>query len=131
MDRTGGVTILVVDDEQGIRNLLAALLRAAGYAVLTASNGSEALRLCGEREGPIDLVLTDIVMPEMSGPEMVRRLLEARRATRFLFMTGYADGAAQSVLQACGAPAEEAVIAKPFRPAELLERVRSALSARG
>jgi PAS domain S-box-containing protein len=120
----GGETVLLVEDEEDVRALAGEVLRRAGYHVLTARDGEEALRAAAAHPGPIHLLLTDVVLPGLGGGELARRLAEARPATAVLFMSGYADDLVvrQGVLRA-----EEAFLPKPFTADELLEKVRAAL----
>jgi len=123
---TGGgtETLLVVDDEAGIRSLLCRGLERLGYTVLSAESGDVALRLVQEHTGPIALVITDVVMPDMSGPDLVRRLGAVRPGLRTLFMSGYADDA---LLQDGGIRPDINFIQKPFSPDALAGRVREIL----
>ena len=84
-------TILVVDDEQDILNIVEAALQREGYTVLQAHSGDMALELFQARQAPIDLLLTDVVMPGMSGPMLVDRLLAMQPSLPVLFMSGYDD----------------------------------------
>ena len=88
--RAGSETILVVEDAEDLRQLTSRLLRRLGYAVLSAANGEEALELF-ERNASIDLVLTDVVMPGGSGPELTRQLVERRPWLKVLYMSGYTE----------------------------------------
>jgi DNA-binding NtrC family response regulator len=83
--------ILVVDDESAVRNFLTTLLRNRGFDVLAVSSASEALELFGREGESIGLVLTDIVMPDVTGPAMVSQLLESRPDLAVLYMSGYRD----------------------------------------
>ncbi len=122
----GSETILLVEDEEAVRTIARLALTRRGYRVLVAANGGEAL-LAGEREtGPIHLLLTDVVMPGMGGPELARRLAALRPAMKLLFMSGYADRAvARHGLIESGARFLE----KPFTPESLLRKVRDVLGA--
>ncbi len=91
--RRGSETILLVDDETHVRELVAQLLQASGYTVLAAADPAAALELSDRHPGPIDLLLTDVMMPEMSGQELCQRLMNLRPRTRVLYMSGYADEA--------------------------------------
>ncbi|MEA2697806.1 MAG: two-component system, cell cycle sensor histidine kinase and response regulator CckA [Myxococcales bacterium] len=113
-------TILLCEDEDAVRNLVRRILEAAGYHVLLARNGAEALELCQRADLGIDLLLTDAVMPVMSGPELLRRVMVLRPELRLMIMSGYSDRPAVS-----GIP----FIAKPFTPVELEKQVRQALDA--
>ena len=117
-------TILLVEDEAIVREPVAHLLRTRGYQVLTARNGEEALQISQDHEGPIDLLLTDVVMPQMNGGELAERLRPQRPRTRVMFMSGYADEkiAHHGVL-------EEGVafLSKPFTLESLTQKVRAVL----
>ena len=82
-------TILVVDDEAGVRIMVARMLSLSGYSVVSAQSGEEALSIVREYAAPIDLVLTDVRMPEMMGPEMVVKLRELRPGIRVMYMSAY------------------------------------------
>jgi signal transduction histidine kinase/CheY-like chemotaxis protein len=116
----GSETILVLEDEAAVRALATRALRGAGYHVLEAADGAEALTRCSEWSGPIDLALSDRMLPHLSGPEVIERLRETRPELRVVFMSGYADESF-----AKDAP----FVQKPFRCAELLRVVRQALDA--
>jgi PAS domain S-box-containing protein len=88
----GGETVLVVEDAEGLRELTRRLLERQGYTVLTAANGDEALRLF-EENASIDVLLTDVVMPGASGPELTRRLVEQRPGLKVIYMSGYTEDA--------------------------------------
>ena len=120
----GWETILLVEDEDIIRGLARQILQHAGYHVLDASCGEEALRLCRECSEPIHLLLTDLVMPETSGKEMVQRLTSLRPATRVLFMSGYTDGA---IVHHGVLDSDVQFIQKPFTPVALARKVREVL----
>lgn len=124
---TGGTeTILVVEDEDGLRMLVSRILRKAGYTVLTAANGVEALQLCASREAPPDLVLSDVVMPKMGGHRLAERLAISHPRLKLLFMSGYADDeAARYGVLDRGAP----FIGKPFAADELTRKVREVLDS--
>src|SRR2546428_8951229 len=110
----GRETLLVAEDEQLVRLLARKILEHAGYAVLVASGPPDALRLAGQHLGPIDLLLTDVVMPEMSGRELVHRLAEQRPEMRVLYMSGYAD---EAVAQHGVLDPGTAIIPKPLTTA--------------
>ena len=121
----GTETILVAEDEDGVRALVRPALQARGYRVLAAESGAEALRLLEEEAGRIDLLLTDVIMPGMSGPELAAAVT-ARYGSgiKILFMSGYTDDALHSL--APGAP----LIGKPFTLDALARRVRDMLDGR-
>jgi two-component system, cell cycle sensor histidine kinase and response regulator CckA len=120
----GSEAILLVDDEEGVRKLVQAVLQSNGYHVLEASNGSAALAVYEKNGHKIDLVLTDVVMPQMSGFELARRLAEIAPDLKILYMSGYRDNA-------LGAPGSvpRAFLHKPFTPDVLLAKVREVLDA--
>jgi DNA-binding response OmpR family regulator len=106
------------------------VLARAGYRVLTATSGNEALRLLAEPGLHVDLVLTDLIMPGgVSGQELGRKLCERYAELRILYMSGYTGGSGQSdVADRFHLPAGAQLLAKPFTPAKLLESVRACLS---
>ena len=117
-------TILLVEDEEGVRELARDILRASGYTVLEARNGAEALLLCERHQGPLDMLLTDVVMPRMSGRELAERLAPLRPELSVLYMSGYTDDA---VIRHGVLAAGTAFLQKPFTPAALVQRVRETL----
>jgi signal transduction histidine kinase/CheY-like chemotaxis protein len=126
-ERTGlRAAVLVVDDEDRVRDVVAKVLTRAGYAVHTAANGVEALRFLASHPHPIDLVLTDVMMPEMGAGELTHELRTVRPQTKVLYMSGYADD--RIVLEGLDRSGD-ALLEKPFTPDELLDRVRDVLDA--
>jgi PAS domain S-box-containing protein len=122
--RRGSETILIVEDEEAVRHLARRFLSAAGYGVMTAANGLDALLACEDHDGPIDLLLTDVVMPQMSGPELAVRLTTVREDLRVLYMSGYTGSAvSKHGVLARGTH----LLEKPFTRAELTRRVRQVL----
>jgi signal transduction histidine kinase/ActR/RegA family two-component response regulator len=122
-----GETILLVEDEDAIRRLTARFLQQLGYRVLSARRGLEAVAVAAGHRGVIHLVLTDIRMPELTGPELVERLRMERPGLPALFMSGYVN---DPVVRRGGVnPHEEGILAKPFTLDQLGERVRAALDA--
>lgn len=115
------VSILLAEDDSSVRSLLVRVLRSRGYSVTEAANGAEAVALAESHPGPFHLLLTDVVMPKLSGPDLAARLLNNGLARRVLYMTGFADVALDTGEHA-------AVIHKPFTPNALADAVRSALS---
>ncbi len=117
-------TILVVEDEPSVRELVARALRGAGYSVLEAADGEQGLEIARRAGGAIDLVIADVVMPRLGGPQLHARLEALSPGIPVLFISGYAN-------QALPDPARAAseLILKPFTPAALLERVRAVLDA--
>jgi signal transduction histidine kinase/ligand-binding sensor domain-containing protein len=123
----GQETILVAEDEKSVCEVITTTLTRAGYRVLVAENGRRALEIAGAEEFGIDLVLTDVVMPQMSGTELVASLTAAHPDIKVLFMTGYSDDAlVGSGLLEVGAM----LLEKPFTPAELAQRIRELLDRR-
>ena len=120
----GKEIVLVVEDEEGIRELVRDLLEMNGYTVLMASNGKEALQLCREHKGTIHLLVTDVVMPEMGGPELVERIKVQHPETKVLFTSGYTDHA---IVRHGELEAGVSFIQKPFTPANLVRKVRDVL----
>ena len=120
-------TILVVEDEAGIRALVRKILRRQGYTVLEASNGDEALQACAQQKGRIDLLVTDVMMPQMSGRELADKLTSLRPDLRVLYVSGYTDDA---MLQSGSFPPGTAFLQKPFTLGSLLGKVREVLDLR-
>jgi signal transduction histidine kinase/CheY-like chemotaxis protein len=123
----GGETILLVEDEDPVRSLIGAALRRRGYQVLEAEGGKAAISLVRGHQGPIHLLLTDVVMPEMSGPQLLAVLERERPGLKVLYMSGYADSrpVPPGLLEA------RPRLQKPFRHSELLQKVRRALDQPG
>jgi two-component system cell cycle sensor histidine kinase/response regulator CckA len=118
----GQERILLCEDEPAVRDLVAAVLRRFGYVVVVATNPAEALLAVADRQAPIDLLLSDVVMPAMSGPDLARRAVSMRPDLRVVLMSGYAIDDADR--EAIG---RAAFLAKPFTPAELARTIRDAL----
>ena len=122
--RGGSETVLVVDDEVEVQALLQTALTSWGYTVLGATSPGEAIRLAEHHPGPIDLLVTDMVMPEMSGAVLAERLITAHPAMAVLFMSGYADYAAESIPPS---RARTGFLQKPFAPDAVARKVRDLL----
>lgn len=120
----GTETVLLVEDEASVRRLLRELLRKQGYTVLEAHDGREALRIGAEHHGAINLLLTDIVMPQMSGGELVQRLRSLRPEVKVLYISGYADNV--SLNKETLDPGKD-FLQKPFTPDTLLRKLRDLL----
>jgi hypothetical protein len=123
----GTETVLLVEDSDSLRPMIHEILEAAGYAVLDSGDPAEAVGRVGSHHGPLDLVLTDVIMPGMSGPELVRAVQATRPDVKVLFMSGYTNDAIgrQGVLD----PGVH-LLQKPFSTGALLESVRSVLDER-
>jgi DNA-binding response OmpR family regulator len=125
-----GETILLVEDEEFIRRAVHTALEAAGYQVVAAENGVKAKALHSRFSRVPDLLLSDVVMPGMSGPELAKDLLASVPGLRVLLMSGYAEQLSSLANHGEAWPAELKCMAKPFSVATLLSRVRGALDRR-
>jgi CheY-like chemotaxis protein len=117
-------TLLLVEDEEAVRRLARRVLEGVGYRVLEASSGREALRLVKQWDGPLDLMVTDVIMPGMSGQELSTRLREQRPWLRILYVSGYTDDA---ILQHGDLLPNTSFLQKPFTPGSLTQRVREVM----
>jgi CheY-like chemotaxis protein len=115
----GGATVLVADDEAALRHAVVELLRASGYKVFEARSATHALEIAEQHLGELDVLLTDIVMPGLRGPELARRVTKLHPDIRVVYMSGYADGFSEAEL-----PANSAFLQKPFRFATLVEQLK-------
>jgi CheY-like chemotaxis protein len=123
----GSETILVVEDEPGLRELAGSVLQKQGYTILKAGNGQEALRIVRERRHlPIDLVVTDMVMPEMGGKMMADWLQVTNPEIKILFTSGYTDCGLDGALDA-GID----FLPKPYTPSALVRKVRGVMDSAG
>lgn len=120
-------TILVTDDEAGIRALVRKILKRQGYEVMEAANGEEALKIFREQAGKIDLLITDIMMPGMSGRELASRVLDQRAAMKVLYISGYTNDEA---VYAGDLPPGTSFLQKPFTLVALIDKVREVLEAK-
>ncbi len=125
-DLTGQGTILLVEDEDGLRSLNARGLRSRGYSVIEASNGVEAMEALEEKDGAVDLVVSDVVMPEMDGPTLLREMRKRNPNLKIIFVSGYAEEAFDKSL-----PENEqfAFLPKPFALSALVEKVKETMTA--
>jgi two-component system, cell cycle sensor histidine kinase and response regulator CckA len=119
--RQGLETVLLVEDEARVQGVAREILRSTGYIVLAASDGDEALRIAVQHEGPIHLLLTDVVMPGMSGPELVSRLASLRPEMRVMYMSGHA------IVHHGPLDPGVVLLEKPFTPETLVHKVREIL----
>jgi CheY-like chemotaxis protein len=123
----GTETVLVVEDEQDVRDLAVQVLRSCGYRVLAAPDGPEALLVSRQFEESIHLLLTDVVMPQMSGRELAAQLQEQRPELQVLYMSGYTDDA---IVHHGVLSASEAFLSKPLTVEALTHKVRALLDGR-
>ncbi len=126
-DAHGTERILLVEDDVGVLSLVGNILRGLGYTVVEASNGEEALAICGQDGGKIDMMISDVVMPGISGYDLARRLKGIRPSLAVLFISGYAD---RTVAGAHKVDPNTPYLQKPFTSASLASRVREILDAR-
>lgn len=122
----GTETILVAEDEDGVRSLTREVLEKYGYTVLEAANGEEALKVADRHQGPLDLLLSDVVMPRMGGPELAQALVARRPELKVLYMSGYTD---HPMVRRGVVNAGVAFLQKPFTPTVLVSRIREVLEA--
>jgi PAS domain S-box-containing protein len=115
----GGGTVLVADDEAALRQTIVEILRSSGYNVLESQSAEDALEIARRNAGKIDILLTDIVMPGLRGPELARRVQDIQPDVKVVFMSGYAEGLPEAEL-----PPNSAFLQKPFRFATLLEQLK-------
>lgn len=122
----GNETLLVVEDEEQVRELVIEMLETHGYKVLQATNGREAIDIYNRERDSINLILTDVVMPEMGGKKLIKSLTNFKQGTKVLYMSGYTDNAIdeQGILE----PGTQ-FIQKPFSPIDLLKKIRGVLDS--
>ncbi len=124
----GNGTVLLVEDEGGVRRIARQTLEKKGFRVLEAANGEEALRVSADHAEVIDLLVTDTVMPLVGGPELAKRLAEARPGLKVLYLSGYPD---RAVVGNGLLDADVAFLQKPFAPSVLARKVHEVLAAVG
>jgi CheY-like chemotaxis protein len=121
----GSETILYVEDEMAVRSLTSHVLRRLGYTVLEAESGEQARSIVLAQNGhPIDLLFSDVVLPDLSGKELADWVVEQKQDTKLLFTSGYVD---ENVLRRHGVSAEMAFLRKPFSPADLARKLREVM----
>ncbi len=120
----GTETILLVEDEPVVRQVIGKILEMNGYQVLRAEHGRKALQIMARRPGPVHLLLTDVVMPDMGGRELVEKLAPGHPDLKVLYMSGYSEDA---VVQHGVSGPGLAFVQKPFKNEELLVKVRQLL----
>ena len=125
-DRQGPPTILLVDDEDPLREVAKKILRSRGYTVLEAKDGNTCLKIAQEYPGPIHLLVTDMFMPGMNGREVADRLITLRERTRVLYMSGHSN---EAILSHCGLYPGVVFVHKPFSPESLIRRVWETLQS--
>ncbi|MAK62626.1 MAG: hybrid sensor histidine kinase/response regulator [Ponticaulis sp.] len=125
-DLAGRGLIMLVEDEDGVRNIAVQTLKARGYEVISAADGEEALELIQENQGKIDLLISDVILPGIDGPNLLKKAREFLGDARVMFISGYSEGDLTKTLDE-----ERAIsfLAKPFRMANLAERVKEELEA--
>jgi len=124
----GTETVLLVEDDDHVRAFSRLMLQTSGYTVLEAADGAEAIQLCEHDPRPIDLLLTDAIMPRISGRVLAERMIHSRPGIKVLFMSGHTE---DHVLRTGVLAAEMAFIQKPFTGSELTRKVREVLDSRG
>lgn len=122
----GTETILLVEDEEPLRKVIIELLSQIGYNVLSAANGKEAMELAQTYPGKIHLLITDVIMPEIAGPELAEELCAVRRNLKVIYISGYADGslAPEGVLRP-----GTVLVSKPFSVRTLSAKMREVLDS--
>ena len=122
----GTATILMVEDDDQVRALASTALKARGYKVFSAENGEQALKVAAELTMPVDILITDVIMPKMGGPELVGKISPLRPEMRVLYITGYTENA---IIPLGTVPAGVQLLAKPFTPNMLAQKVSEMLSS--
>src|SRR5687767_8863671 len=123
MPDSAALTVLLVEDDEQVRRFMRGLLTKEGYNVIEARNGAEGLKIASETER-IDLLLADMLLPELSGFDLAEQLLQLRPGLKILFVTGYIEG---DIVQRSIAELGASFLDKPFVPAALLQSVRDAI----
>lgn len=125
---SGSETVLLVEDEDSVRKLARQILEASGYTVLEASRPEEALMILAGHHEQVDIMVTDVVMPQMSGSDLAEELANRYPETKVLYMSGYNDKAVVSHEMLTG---QVPFLQKPFTPDDLRRKVREVLNAKG
>jgi CheY-like chemotaxis protein len=123
---SGTETVLLVEDEEAVRDLTCEILEMHGYRVLSASNGHDAIHAYDRYDARIDLLLTDVVMPVMGGRELAQKLTQRQADLKVLYASGYAD---DTVFHEGKLEPSAAFLGKPFTPADLATKVREVLGS--
>jgi CheY-like chemotaxis protein len=119
LDSGSDATILIADDESALRHAIVEILRSSGYKVLEAESSTQALEMAQQHRGQLNILLTDIVMPGLRGPELARRVAKVHPEVQIVYMSGYAEGLPEAQL-----PSNSTFLQKPFRFATLLEQLK-------
>jgi two-component system, cell cycle sensor histidine kinase and response regulator CckA len=126
MDQATKGSVLLVEDDEQVRAFIRMLLTNNGYRVLEARTGAEGWTLAEREGGAIDLLLSDMLLPELSGFDLAQKVLEKNPEMKVLFMTGYVEG---DIVQRCMSDLGASFLDKPFQPNDLLNRVHEAISS--
>ena len=126
MDSARKGKVLLVEDDHQVRSFIRMLLSTNGYEVLEASTGAEGLELAEQHSAEIDLLLSDMLLPELSGYDLALKVLELRPRMKILFMTGYVEG---EIVQRSMTELGASFLDKPFQPSTLLARVQESIES--
>jgi two-component system cell cycle sensor histidine kinase/response regulator CckA len=126
MDQGPKGNVLLVEDDDQVRSFIRTLLTNNGYRILEARTGAEGLEIAENPTSEIDLLLSDMLLPELSGYDLAQRVLELRPQIKIMLMTGYVEG---DIVQRCTSELGASFLDKPFQPATLLSRVQDAIES--